>query len=96
MKKAGVPSILVAVVLLALGVIAEAQQAKKVPRIGYLAPAMQPVIPSVPRQFDWLYASVATSKDRTSPPSTGMRRERSIGLLILLASWCTSRLISSW
>jgi ABC-type uncharacterized transport system substrate-binding protein len=37
MKKAAVPSILVAVVLLALGVIAEAQQSKKVPRIGYLS-----------------------------------------------------------
>ena len=37
MKKAGVPSILVAVVLLALGVTAEAQQPKKVRRIGYLS-----------------------------------------------------------
>jgi putative ABC transport system substrate-binding protein len=37
MKKAGLSSILVAVVLLALGVTAEAQQPKKVPRIGYLA-----------------------------------------------------------
>jgi putative tryptophan/tyrosine transport system substrate-binding protein len=37
MKRAAVPSILVAVVLLVLGVIAEAQQPKKVPRIGYLA-----------------------------------------------------------
>jgi putative tryptophan/tyrosine transport system substrate-binding protein len=37
MKKAAVPSILVAVLLLALGVIAEAQQPKKVPRIGYLS-----------------------------------------------------------
>ena len=36
MKRAAVPSILVAVVLLALGVIAEAQQPKKVPRIGIL------------------------------------------------------------
>jgi putative tryptophan/tyrosine transport system substrate-binding protein len=36
MKKARVSSILVAVVLLALGVTAEAQQPKKVPRIGYL------------------------------------------------------------
>jgi len=36
MKTAAVPSILVAVVLLALGVIAEAQQPKKVSRIGYL------------------------------------------------------------
>jgi putative ABC transport system substrate-binding protein len=37
MKKAAVPSILVAVVLLALGVTAEAQQSKKVFRIGYLS-----------------------------------------------------------
>ena len=36
MKKAAVPSILIAVVLLALGVTAEAQQPKKVTRIGYL------------------------------------------------------------
>ena len=38
MKKAAVPSILVVVMLLALGVIAEAQQPKKVHRIGFLAP----------------------------------------------------------
>ena len=35
MKKAAVPSILVAVVLLALGVTAEAQQPAKIPRIGF-------------------------------------------------------------
>ena len=39
MKKAAVPSILVVVVLLALGVIADAQQPTKIPRIGYLATA---------------------------------------------------------
>jgi putative tryptophan/tyrosine transport system substrate-binding protein len=39
MKRAAVPSILIAVVLLAVTVIAEAQQTKKVPRIGYLASA---------------------------------------------------------
>ncbi len=39
MKKAALPSILIAVVLLALGVIAEAQQTGKVPRIGYLTGA---------------------------------------------------------
>jgi ABC-type uncharacterized transport system substrate-binding protein len=39
MKKAGLSSILIAVILLAVGVIAEAQQAKKVPRIGYLGGA---------------------------------------------------------
>ena len=37
MKKAGVLSILFVVILLAVGVIAEAQQPKKVPRIGYLS-----------------------------------------------------------
>ena len=37
MKKAAVRSILVAVVLLAVAVLAEAQQPKKVPRIGYLS-----------------------------------------------------------
>jgi putative tryptophan/tyrosine transport system substrate-binding protein len=39
MKRAGVPSILVVVVLLALGVIAEAQQPRKAPRIGFLSTA---------------------------------------------------------
>jgi hypothetical protein len=37
MKKAAVLSILIAAVLLAVAVIAEAQQPKKMPRIGYLA-----------------------------------------------------------
>jgi len=37
MKKAAMPSILVAVVMLAVAVMAEAQQPKKVPRIGYLS-----------------------------------------------------------
>ena len=37
MKKAGVSSILFVVILLAVGVIADAQQPKKVPRIGYLS-----------------------------------------------------------
>ena len=37
MKKAGVLSILFIVILLAVGVIADAQQPKKVPRIGYLS-----------------------------------------------------------
>ena len=37
MKKTGVSSILFVVILLAVGVIADAQQPKKVPRIGYLS-----------------------------------------------------------
>jgi putative ABC transport system substrate-binding protein len=38
MKKASAPSILVAMMLLAIGVAAQAQQPKKVYRIGYLSP----------------------------------------------------------
>jgi putative tryptophan/tyrosine transport system substrate-binding protein len=37
MKKATALSILIAIVVLAFGLIAEAQQPKKVPRIGYLS-----------------------------------------------------------
>jgi len=36
MKRAAMPSILIAVVLLAVAVTVEAQQPAKVPRIGYL------------------------------------------------------------
>ena len=45
MKKTAVASILVAVVLLALGVTAEAQQPKKVPRIGILGDSSSSVYP---------------------------------------------------
>jgi putative tryptophan/tyrosine transport system substrate-binding protein len=45
MKRAAVPSILVAVVLLALGVTAEAQQPKKVPRIGFMIGTSPSIIP---------------------------------------------------
>jgi ABC-type uncharacterized transport system substrate-binding protein len=51
MKKAAVPSILVAVVLLALGVTAEAQQSKKVPRIGILWPFLSTVGPPFAEAF---------------------------------------------
>jgi putative tryptophan/tyrosine transport system substrate-binding protein len=45
MKRAAVPSILIAVVLLALGVIAQAQQPKKVPRIGFMIGTSPSIIP---------------------------------------------------
>ena len=54
MKKAGVSSILFVVILLAIGVIAEAQQPKKVPRIGFLSggfPGSTLGIPSVQREL---------------------------------------------
>ncbi len=46
--------------LLALCFSAEAQQPKKVARIGYLVNPIQLVSPPVPRQFGWLCASLAT------------------------------------
>ena len=57
MKKAAVPSILFAVVLLALGVTAEAQQPKKYPGSGIYRRPMQLVSPLVPRHFGWLCVS---------------------------------------
>ena len=45
MKRAAVPSILVAVVLLAFGVIAKAQQSTKVPRIGWVSGSGDPNTP---------------------------------------------------
>ena len=51
MKRATVPSILVAVVLLVLGVIAEAQQAGKIPRIGFLSTRVSPT-PTNPDLFE--------------------------------------------
>ena len=46
--------------LFALSYSAQAQQPKKVPRIGYLSKPIQLASPPVPRQFGWLCASVAT------------------------------------
>ena len=40
--------------LLAVGVVAEAQQPKKVPRIGYLSSSDPATESPVPRQFGWL------------------------------------------
>jgi putative ABC transport system substrate-binding protein len=45
MKRAAVPSILIAAILLAVAVIAEAQQAAKIPRIGYVSPVGDPKTP---------------------------------------------------
>jgi hypothetical protein len=46
MKKAAVPSILIAVVMLAGAVLAEAQQPKKIHRIGYITVGGDPSTPS--------------------------------------------------
>jgi putative ABC transport system substrate-binding protein len=50
MRKAGVLSILLVVVLLAVAVVAEAQQPKKIPRVGFLAQKVSPT-PTNPHVF---------------------------------------------
>jgi hypothetical protein len=76
MRKAGALAMLFVVVALAAVVIAEARQPTKVPRIGYLSPNDAVLGSFVPSQFGRLRASVATWKDRTSPPSTNTGRDR--------------------
>ena len=78
MKKAAVLSILVAVVLLALGVIAEAQQPAKIPRIGYLALGSLPVTHSAPRHSGKVCASLGTWRGKISSLSIDTQRENSI------------------
>jgi hypothetical protein len=86
MKKAEVPSILVAVVLLALAVTAQAQQPKKVFRMGVLAlgnsttedPRIEAILQSM-CDFGYIKENIAIE----------------IGSLSLLPSWCASRLMSS-
>ena len=51
MKKAGVSSILSIVILLAVGVIADAQQPAKIPRIGYLAATSPSINPARDEAF---------------------------------------------
>ena len=60
MKKAGLSSILVAVVMLAVAVIALAQQPKKVPRIGYLSNRDPASESARSEAIGWLCASLVT------------------------------------
>ena len=93
MKKAAVPSILIAVVLLAVAAIAEAQQPKKVHRIGFLAPS-DPASQSTEairlalRELGYIERQNIAVEYRYT--------EGLIGSPSLPPSWCVSRLISSW
>jgi hypothetical protein len=75
MKKAAVPSILVAVVLLAVAAIAEAQQPARVPRIGYLTTASTTTSPARSEAFrQGLRELGYVEGKKTSPSSTGRSR----------------------
>ena len=76
-EESGIFSILFVVVLLAVAVIAEAQQPKKVPRIGYISGTgneanQGPYVEACDKGC----ASSATSKERTSSSNIGVPRER--------------------
>ena len=83
MRKAGVLSILFLVVLLAVAVIAEAQQAKKVPRIGYLAAACPDTQSARTEAFRQGLRDLGYIEDRTSLLNTAVRRENLIVFLSL-------------
>ena len=85
------------VTLATCGAVAEAQQPKKVPRIGYLS------------SFDPARESTRAEAIRLALRELGLRRrtehrhrvpicggEARSGRLSLRPSWCVSRLISSW
>ena len=86
MKRAAVPSILVAVVLLAVGVIAEAQQPKKVPRIGYPKYFSVPLSRSAPRHSGMVFVSLAMLRGKTLSLSSDLLMENSIAFQRLLPS----------
>ena len=67
--------IVIAVTLMGLGVVVEAQQPKKIFRIALLTGAAAPP-PSSPSPFDQGLLNWATWKVKTSPLSAGMRMDR--------------------
>ena len=92
MKRAAVPSILIAVVLLALGVAAEAQQAKKVYRVGYLSPGTSLDAAPAIEPFARVCVRLDTSKDKTSSLSGAFQKATQHSLPGSRPSWFVSRL----
>ena len=96
MERAEVESILVGVVLVAVAVIAEAQQPKKVPRIGYLSnfdPATESTrieaVCQALRELGYIEGQNIAIEYRYA-------EGRAVATRSLRPSWCVSRLMSSW
>jgi putative tryptophan/tyrosine transport system substrate-binding protein len=87
MKKVGWSSILVAAMLLAVAVVADAQEPKKVPRIGFLVPAPIRVLPLAWRHSGMGCANSAISRERTLRSSTDGPKVNSIGSRCSQPSW---------
>jgi ABC-type uncharacterized transport system substrate-binding protein len=96
MKKAAAQSILVAVVLLALGVIAEAQQPKKVSRIGYLVSSDSITESSRSEGIRQALRDLGYVEGQNIAFEYRYAEGSSIGSLSLQRSWCVSRSMSSW
>ena len=95
MKKAVLLSLLVLVVLLAVGMIAEAQQPAKIPRIGILLASSASSFRPGSKHFANGCASLAMSKGKTLSLSIDMQKGNSNGCLTLQPSWSVSKLTSS-
>ena len=87
MKKAAVSSILVAVVLLVLGVTAEAQQTGKIFRIGYLDNTTASGSAVLLDAFRQELSKLGWIEGKTSPSSTGLPSKRMNGYLSLRRTW---------
>jgi aspartate aminotransferase-like enzyme len=79
MKRGAMPSILVGVVLLAVAVIAEAQQPKKVSRIGYLGPFTPSASAALLEAFRQGLRELGYEEGRNISSITAGRREPPIG-----------------
>ena len=71
--------------------IARAQQAVKLRRIGILSPELPP--PDFLRLFGKGSASSVTSKDKTSPLRSGVQKDTANGLRRSLIIWWSSKLM---
>jgi hypothetical protein len=93
MKRVAVPSILTALVLLALGVTAEAQQPAKTVRIGFLDPSTASGIAVLLDVFRQELSKLGWVEGRISPSNTDLPSKRMSVCLSLPRSWFVLRLI---
>jgi hypothetical protein len=95
MKKAAVPSILVAAVLLALGVIAEAQQPASIPRVGILAGASASNVSPRVEAFRQRLRELGYVEGKNIVISIDMQKGNANGCLTWQPNWFVSKLTSS-
>jgi hypothetical protein len=82
--------------LFALGSPSDAQQAKKVPRIGYLSSVDRTLESTRSDSFRQALRDLGYIEGQSIAVEYVTRREKLIGFLSLWPSWYVSRLKSSW